>query len=173
MRGKVSDIHSGITVDLVRKLYVYDPDTDNVRRRIGRGTRWHKGELVGTLGLNGYRYISINRKMYLAHRIVWLLHYGRWPVSDVDHINGNRDDNRIVNLREATRSENNINSIIPSNNTSGHKGCYYDKRRDCWYAEIWVNKKKVYLGRFESAQSAGDAYQAAAKKHYGEFARAS
>jgi len=171
MRGKVSDMHSGLTVDLVREFYNYDSATGNIKRRVGRGTRWYKGEIVGTVGKNGYRYIGINRKLYLAHRVAWLIYHGRWPVADIDHINGDKDDNRMANLREATRSENNINSITPRNNTSGHKGCYYDKRRSCWYAEIWVNKKKIFLGRFDSSQEAGEAYQAAAQKYYGEFAR--
>ena len=170
MRGKRSDLYSGLTADLVRELYCYDPVTGKVTRKIKRGTRWPAGEEVGTVGENGYRYFNIGSRLYLAHRIIWLYVYGYLPDSDIDHINRNRDDNQLVNLREATRGQNNINSRLQKNNTSGFKGAYYDNRRDCWYAEIWVNNKKQFLGRFDSAEAAGAAYSAAAILHFGEFA---
>lgn len=101
---------------------------------------------------------------------MWFWVKGYWPKVDIDHKNGNRDDNRIENLRLAVRSENNINSVIPKNNTSGYKGAYLDKRRGRWASEIWVFKRKKFLGYFDSAAEAGKAYAEAAKDFYGEFA---
>lgn len=170
MKVTVSDIHSNLTIDLLREIYNYEPDSGKITRRVNRG-KWKSGSQVGTIGKNGYRYVGINGKLYLAHRLIWLYVYGRWPVADIDHINRNRDDNRLANLREANRSENNINSKIQHNNTSGYKGAYYEKRRDYWYSEIWVNSKKIYLGSYGTAKEAGKVYEAAAKKYYGSFAR--
>lgn len=170
MRGVARPIYEELSSDLVRELYNYDPATGVLTRKIKRGTRWKKGEVAGSLGNNGYYYVSVNSRLYLLHRIVWIYVYGSLPDSDIDHINRNRGDNRIANLRVATRGQNNINSKLQHNNTSGYKGAYYDKRRDCWYAEIWVNNKKRFLGRHTSAESAGMAYKDAARKFFGEFA---
>lgn len=160
-----------LSADLVRELFLYDPLTGKITRRIKRGFRWLEGEEVGSVSESGYRYVSVNSVLYLAHRIIWLYIHGYIPDCDIDHKNRNRDDNRLENLREASRGQNNINSGLQKNNTSGFKGAYYDKRRNCWYAEIWVENKKKFLGRFSTASDAGAAYVAAAKLYFGEFAK--
>lgn len=90
---------------------------------------------------------------------------------EVDHINGNRFDNRKSNLRICTHKENTRNNTIPSNNTSGYKGVSWDKFRDKWKAYIIFDKRMIHLGRFESKTEAAKAYNRAAIKHFGEFAK--
>lgn len=110
-------------------------------------------------------------KQYRAHRIAWLIVYGRWPECHIDHINGDSTDNRINNLREATNAENCRSSKRSSNNQSGYKGvhfCNYTKR---WRASICVNGKTKKLGRFNTPEEAHEAYKAVAIKYFGEFAR--
>lgn len=168
MKGKRGDLYAGLAAELVRELFAYDSETGRLTRKISNGPKWKIGSVAGGVGENGYRYVSVNKKMYLAHRLIWLHVYGEFPDSDIDHKNRNRDDNRIANLRLATRGQNNINSAKQKNNTSGFKGAYFDRRRNCWYAEIWVDNKKKFLGRFETATSAGAAYVEAAKRYFGE-----
>ena len=152
------------------KQYAYDPDTGIIKSILTTGNkkRWKAGRIVGSKMKNGYLYITLNRRQILSHRAIWVMVYGVNPDCDIDHINGDREDNRLTNLRLATRGQNNINSLKQRNNTSGHKGAYYDKRRGYWNAEIWVDNKKKYLGGFPTAEEAGAAYLAAAKKYFGE-----
>lgn len=161
--------------ELLLAAYSYDPKTGIITSRVTTGSgknwqtyRWKSGRVVGTSLRSGYRVISSKGRQILAHRAIWVMVYGVNPDCDIDHINGDKTDNRLANLRLATRGQNNINSLKQRNNTSGHKGTYYDKRRGCWYAEIWVDNQKKYLGRFSTAEEGGEAYLAAAKKYFGE-----
>lgn len=101
----------------------------------------------------------------LLHRLIMDTPQGL----DTDHINRNRLDNRRINLRIATRGENNINSKISVRNSSGHKGIYWDRSRNKWQAYIGVKSKLIHLGRFVSKEDAIRAYQEAAQQHYGGF----
>jgi citrate synthase len=109
----------------------------------------------------------------LAQRAAWVLMTGEYPADQVDHKNTNTADNRWCNLREATQSQNNRNRSASPSATSGLKGavpCSVQPGK--WRSSIWVDGKSVHLGRFASAEAAHAAYAAAARKHYGEFARA-
>jgi hypothetical protein len=92
------------------------------------------------------------------------------PGEEIDHKNHNTLDNRRENLRRCTHRQNLFNQKKPSNNTSGFKGVYLDKRRNKWRASIMVNNKTVFLGHYLTATKAAQAYDVAAKKFYGEFA---
>ena len=138
----------------------YDPET-------GKFT-WKKE--AGTITGHGYRYIRVNQKMMLAHRMAWLMFYGTEPDGLVDHINGNRLDNRIVNLRIATYSQNAANAKRHSRNTSGLKGASYMPKKRKWQASITVQNKQTHLGTFATKDEAHAAYLEAARKHQGEFA---
>ena len=117
---------------------------------------------------NGYGVIRIHNKMYLAHRLAWLYVHGHMP-ERIDHINGDRSDNRIDNLRIADASQNGANKRRPENNTSGAKGV--KKIASGKYAAILgVRGEKKWVGTFNSLQEASDAYLAAAKGSFGEFA---
>ena len=115
---------------------------------------------------------SVFDRSYLAHRIAWVIYYGEWPEGLVDHRNTDSLDNRIVNLREATQSENLKNRGRQVNNKSGYKGVYQRRDTGKWSASIWSEGIERKLGsRFATAEEAHAAYCEAAKKYHGEFAR--
>src|SRR5690348_8622850 len=110
-----------LTQERLRECLSYEP-------RMGDFT-WHKsrcrvkvGDMAGTPHPDGYVQINIGGRLYLAHRLVWLHVYGEWPIAYLDHINGVRDDNRLINLRPATHSQNKANSRCRRDSRSGLKG---------------------------------------------------
>ena len=118
-----------------------------------------KGKVAGWVNKNGYRYVSFNGRRKLAHRLAWEFVYGSAPNGEIDHINGNRDDNRIDNLRIATHQENAHNMATPpKHNTSGLLGVSYYKRDRCWSAYIKVNGRKRHIGYYPTAELAHAAY---------------
>ena len=118
----------------------------------------------------GYWSIGIHGKQLLAHRVAWYLHYGIIPSCFIDHINGVKNDNRISNLREASRSENLYNAKTPKHNTSGVKGVFLDKISGKWKALITLNKKQISIGLFTSVELASMALQAKRRELHGAFA---
>ena len=118
----------------------------------------------------GYKNIGFNLKEYPTHHIVFFMFKGYLPKM-IDHIDGNRLNNKIENLREANFNENARNSKKPSNNTSGYKGVCWNKTKKKWQANITINNKLFFLGRFDNKELAYKAYCNAATKHFGEFAR--
>jgi hypothetical protein len=126
---------------------------------------------AGTVGADGRVSIHLSRRLLKAHRLAWLFERGHWPYQQIDHVNGNPSDNRIGNLRQATNTQNQYNRGANKNNTSGHKGAYWDKPRDKWRAQIMLNRKAVFLGHYETAAAAGEAYRRAAEKAHGPFAK--
>jgi hypothetical protein len=128
-----------------------------------------KGNQAGWLN-KGYVMVGIGGEEHPAHRIIFLLHHGYCP-EYIDHVDGNRSNNRIENLRSATLNENARNCKKPSHNTSGYKGVCWDKNRNKWMAYITINNKFKSLGRYEQIEDAHFAYTNAAKQHFGNFAR--
>lgn len=138
-------------------------------------SRWnnrHAGKKTGNRHVNGFIYLIINSRKYMAHRIAWLYFYGEMPKLEIDHIDGNNSNNIISNLRQATRSENERNKGISSRNTSKFKGVCWNKNRSKWESYITVNRKQIYLGLFSDIDDAVFAYKEASKKYHGKFARA-
>jgi hypothetical protein len=122
-------------------------------------------------GENAYFVIVINKKPYLLHVLAWLYMTGEIAKNSIDHVDGNPRNNRWDNLRKCTKSENQCNRAIQSNNTSGYKGVSWDKRRMKWKAYIKINTKMIYLGRFDNIEDASDARIQAMNDIHGEFAR--
>lgn len=125
---------------------------------------------AGTVLSNGYIHITIQNCVFLAHRLAWKMYYGTDPPSEIDHVNGIRSDNRIDNLRLASRAEQSANRHRLPNNKSGYKGVMWDKQRSKWKAVIRHHGKQHNLGRFNTAEEAASAYQAAAERFQSSFA---
>lgn len=151
----------------MKHLLSYDPETGALTWAAKHGKK-KPGDPAGWVD-NGYVRISINGKSYLAHRVAWFLHYGEWPKTMVDHINRNPLDNRITNLRLATRIENSRNSRPKRDPTVGLAGASFHRTQKQWRARITVNKRLLMLGWFDTERDAHEAYLAAAKHHFGKF----
>ena len=158
------------TAERVRELLSYDPETGDFRWMVSRGGQ-RAGSIARCVRHDGYVVIMIDRKLYYAHQLAWLYMHGEL-VSELDHINGIRSDNRIFNLRPATRTQNNGNSRKPKHNTSGFKGVCYHKRDKKWQAQIHHKGRQIWLGLFDTAEAAHAAYCEKANELFGEFARA-
>lgn len=160
---------AALPLALARQLFSYDPETGILRcLKASNGGQFEPGRVAGSIGLQGYRAIKVRGKAYKAHRLAWLLSYGKWPDKLVDHINGIRDDNRLSNLRETSFSENAHSIGKPRNNTSGIKGV--TKYGRWWRACIRKEDTSLYLGQFETKEQATIAYAEAASKLYGDKA---
>ena len=130
--------------------------------------RARRGQVAGKPNKKGYTNIGWKHKSYLAHRIIWLMHSGKWPTHDIDHIDRNPRNNRIENLRHVTRSQNKMNMGAKADNKIGIKGV--NRKRGRWVAQIQKDGKKTHLGYFGTPEEAGAAYKAAAKIIHGVYA---
>lgn len=157
-----------LTAERLRSLLDYDPATGVFLWRVRRGPSALAGSIAGHIIAGGYRLIGVDGTEYYAHRLAWLYVHGAWPTGHIDHQNVTPGDDRISNLREATRSQNLANRPAQSNNTSGLKGVSFHKGAGRWRATI----QHKYLGLFDTAEEAHAAYRAAASRVFGEFARA-
>jgi hypothetical protein len=107
----------------------------------------------------------VNRRLHRAHRIIWAIHYGQWPDGQIDHINHDRADNRIKNLRVVSHLDNHRNMSQFKNNTTGVPGVRFDARYSSWVARITVNYKGVHLGSYKTKEEAIAARKAAEIKY--------
>ena len=129
-----------------------------------------RNKVAGTINGAGYVHMgfSVGGKYYKfsAHRLAWLYEYGEFPSGSLDHINHDKTDNRIINLRIASHRENSRNRSMQSNNTTGHNGISFRKPRNKYLAYIKVNYKQKHLGSFENVEDAAKAVKEA-REHYG------
>ncbi|MBS6035843.1 MULTISPECIES: HNH endonuclease signature motif containing protein [Pantoea] len=149
-------------------LFIYCPDSGSLfwRKPIANGAQ---PMLAGYVKKDGYRYISIRNKKYLAHRLIWILFNGANPDECIDHKNRDKADNRIENLRLATREQNASNSKTYKTNTTGLKGVSFCKRDKRFIAYITKGGKAKRIGGFSTAQEASDAYKKASLQINKEF----
>ncbi len=153
-----------LTAERARELLDYNPETGTFTWRVGRGNA-RAGSRAGYKRPDGYVFISVDGKNYYAHRLAWLMTHGVWPTSDTDHINGVTGDNRISNLREASRALNLQNQRVPSaNNTSGYLGVSFDSNRQSFNAKISIQGKGLNLGYFHDVEEAYQAYLTAKRR---------
>lgn len=145
-------------------------------KELRRGRKY--GQVAGNIDSStGYRRISLDDRSYYAAKLAWLYVYGIFPECVVDHINQDKSDDRILNLRLATRGQNQVNSGLRLDNTSGQKGVYHHKARylkgwASWQAYITYENKRKHLGWFHTRELAQAAREKAELTLYGEFANA-
>lgn len=156
--------------DLLRVLH-YDPETGVFTWKERISIRVMVGWRAGMVNTIGYRVTQVFGEKFLMHRLAWFYVHGRWPAADLDHINGRRDDNRIANLREATRQQNIQNARRKSNNTSGVKGVFWDHSKQRWIAKIRCADGSNKQQSFHTKHLAALAYRDMAQREFKEFAR--
>jgi hypothetical protein len=157
------------TIERIKELLDYDPETGTFRWRVRRSSSCLAGQAAGTAHIAGYISIGIDGRIYLAHRLVWLIETGEWPVEQIDHKDEDRTNNRFGNLREASNGQNMQNRGAIKTNTSGYKGVTWHKKAGKWMAQINANDRHIYLGLYLTAEEAAEAYRLAALEHHGEF----
>lgn len=144
------------------ETFFYDPHTGILTwRKTKKGRAAKVGRVAGSLHRNGYIILRIRKQVYPATHMIWFLWHGRWPTCQIDHINRNPTDNRLVNLREANRSEQMQNRGIDKRNKSGATGVSWDKDLSKWRAKICLNRKQIHLGVFTEKEAAAEAYRKA------------
>lgn len=176
--------------ETLRQLLRYEPETGKLFWR-ERGPEWfspsgrnsaiHQSCVWNTryadsLALNtpdshGYLHGRIFKKKTYAHRAAWIINHGSYPEGSIDHIDGDKRNNRISNLRIALPTENGWNRGKNKNNTTGYKGVFYDKRDGFYYARIGVDGQSFSLGRSQTAEGAHNLYVQASQKMHGDFSR--
>lgn len=168
------------------EVFRYDPKTGfliwrgDIPAKYFKTTRGYNTHLSQNAGkragytheATGHVYVNFGGKMRKAHRVIWEMHYG--PIPDgmlIDHINMNGADNRLENLRLATKSQNGMNRRGNKGSKTGLKGVFLDTRDGMYQSEITVNRQRIYLGRYRTKGEAAVAYAKAALRYHGEFAR--
>jgi len=154
-----------LTAKQLRSILHFDYDTGKFYT--------HRSDLrrtIGSVTAYGYMTIQILGTNYMAHRLAWLYDKGAWPKGQIDHINGDKLDNRIENLRDVDQTTNMQNqSVLTSNNALGLKGAYFHKKTGKFYSQIRVDGKLLQLGNFKTAEDAHAAYIAAKQKYHKGF----
>jgi hypothetical protein len=151
----------------------YDPETGFFARTSSKNCPWTVGKRAGHVTPKGYRIIFVAGTSYMEHRLAWILEHGAIPCGlTIDHINGDKADNRLINLRLATDCQNSYYRPRKSNNRSGCKGVYMRKNGK-YRAAITVEKQRINLGTFETKEEAYKVYCEAAVRLHGDFAQLS
>jgi hypothetical protein len=158
-----------ITQEELKRLFSYDPETGDFTRLVKTCSKVKVGDTPQGLNNYGYKRVRIDGRIYYQHRLVFLYTEGEVPAY-VDHVNGDKADNRWSNLRPTTPRDNARNTGKRSNNTSGYKGVCWCKRRQRWVARIRVESLQKHLGYFTTKKEAYRAYCKAAHKYHGDFA---
>jgi hypothetical protein len=157
-----------ITQEKLKQIFYYD--NGNLYWKIRHGSLGMVGKKVGSLMQNGYYTTKINKKSYLIHRLIYLWHHGNLP-QFLDHIDLNKGNNKIENLREATKSQNALNRKLLKNNTSGHKNVIFNKKSKKWLVRLTINGKDKDFGYYKNLELAGLVAEEARNITHKEFAR--
>ena len=151
-----------LTVETLRTLLDYEPETGIFRWRVQPSRSVKAGAVAGSVNSLGYILIRVNGTNFAAHRLAWLYTHRVMPTHDIDHINGDKRDNRIANLRDVSQSMNQQNQTRPQKRgTSGYRGVSWHKRAKRWWARIKINGRNKHLGYFSNPEDANAAYLAA------------
>ena len=165
----------GLTVERIRELLEYDPTTGILTWKVSRRGTAKAGSRAGCRNNEGYLIVGIDGVACRAHRLAYAIHHGAMPPRErsIDHIDGNPANNRIENLRLATRSENQRNrQHLDKRNRTGFTGVFWHKDHKRWEVNIRVNRRTIYIGSYLDKHDAIKARRLAEAKHFGEFAPA-
>lgn len=162
--------NSDLSATFVRSILDYDPETGIFRWKRRHDIKQRSQNATPPGSIASSRQIMINGRQYRSSRLAWLVMTGEWP-DEVDHRDLDESNNRFVNLRAATHGEAMRNRGIYATNTSGYKGASLNRKTGRWRGYIYINKKQIWLGTFDTPEAAHAAYCAAAQKIHGEFAR--
>ena len=160
---------NGITQDLLREHFEYRDGHLWWIKKSSPYSNIKVGQQFGSYNSEGYRHGWFKGKMHKEHRLIWLYHKGEWPIGDLDHISGVRDDNRIENLREVTSQQNSFNKKSVKGSTSKYKGVCWGKQNKKWKASYRYNGKKYYLGYYTTELEVAIAYDKAVEHLHGEY----
>lgn len=150
-----------LTQDRLKQVLMYEPDSGIFYWISRPSNRVSIGDKAGVVGAaHGYRLIRIDGTLYRSCRLVWLYVHGRWPAEEIDHINRDRQDDRLFNLREVSRDENARNTKLRSDNKSGHRVVFLHPKLNLWLASTRVSGKSKHIGYFKTKQEAIVAYEA-------------
>lgn len=166
-----------LTAEIARRLFAYDPSSGILtwksrprsdfkcdRTHAMRNARF-AGKKAGRRDGKGHIQVTVDGTAYAAHRVIWLIAHGVWPVGQIDHINHIRDDNRLANMRDVDASENNRNATLRSDNSTGRVGVYWLGRISKWTASIRKDGTLLHIGVYDTKDSAIAARAAAERAH--------
>ena len=166
------DEQGKITLEYLKSILKYEPDTGEWTWRVSQSKKIDMGDNAGgRKGEYGYLLIKIDGKLYRAHILAHFYMTGKWPKDEIDHKDLNNLNNKWLNLREATSSQNKANTKKRIDNTTGFKGVYWHKKSKKFVASIKLDYKKIHLGLYLNIIDAARSYDRAAIKYFGEFAR--
>ena len=160
-----------LTVERLKELLHYEPLTGIFTWRVRRGFRATVGTVAGYIDDDGYVCITIECRRYRAHRLAWFYMTGDWPDPECDHEDTNKINNRWLNLRQATGSQNQANVATWGHNTSGHKGVSWHKKNKQWSVNIKKNGKQAYIASFADRVDGAICYNYHAAHLSAEFSR--
>jgi len=152
-----------MTAEYLRSILEYAPETGEFRWKARISQTGKIGMLAGCVNVHGYWFISIHKKRYYGHRLAWLHVHGEWPVGEIDHLNGVRNDNRIKNLRVLTHAQNAQNiTRTKKKSKTGVLGVHPEKNG--FSSKIMIDRRSIHLGVFKTVEEAHAAYIAAKRK---------
>lgn len=165
-----------LNAEEVRRLLDLNFETGELRWTAAASQGRLAGRIAGSVGSCGYRQIKIGQRMYLAHRLIWLIVNGEWPAGQIDHIDGDRTNNAVCNLRDVTGAQNKQNIAVSGRKSaSGLAGAVYipggSRRRDKWESRIKVNGVSHHLGLHSTPEAAHAAYLSAKARFHPNFSR--
>lgn len=164
-----SDQRHTVTQSELQALFNYDPESGHFQWIVSRRGR-NLNRPAGTVdAADGYCRIRIGGRPYAAHRLAWLYVHGEWPSSVIDHIDGDRSNNRLANLRPATLQQNQFNRRVKRTSSTGSKGVSLDRRSGRFQVAIKIGGVKRWVGYFDTVEEGSAAYNEIAETIHGEF----